>query len=281
MRLARDLTVLGLIAIGVLVAAPGQASAFWWRHGGAWIGPCWAPPMYFYNPVPICYGGNWAVPCYPSCYSAPGGQLPPYAPLPPSTPPATPPATTPAKPTGMTTSAAIELDVPADARVFVNDLATRATGTHRRFVSPGLVPGLTYTYHVRVELPGKPQPVVETKTVKLHAGEQQLLAFNLAGEAQNVVAKPAPLPTSLTLHVPANAQVFLGGSPTTTVGTVRTYRTTLSPGERLDQYTVRVQLERDGKVVSREKTIALAAGEQREMEFDFTADAAPALAASK
>jgi uncharacterized protein (TIGR03000 family) len=275
MRIARGFTALGLIALGFLVAAPGEATAFWGRHGcygGFCYGP--PPPMYFYRPVPICYGGCWAVPCY----SAPGGQLPPYSP--PLQQPVAP-AVTPAKPASMTTSAALELDVPAEARVFVNDLATQTTGTHRRFVSPGLVPGLLYTYRVRVELPGKQQPIVETKTVKLQAGEERLLAFDLPAAEQNVVARPAPLPTSLTLHVPADAQVFLGGNPTTTVGTVRTYRTMLPAGERLDQYTVRVQLERDGKVVSREQTIALAAGEAREIKFDFAAQGAPALAASK
>ena len=285
MRRTRVLTALGLIALGVLVAAPGEATAFRGRHhggypyfgaycGGFCFGP--PPPMYFYNPVPICYGGNWGVPCYPSCYSAPGGQLPPY-----SAPYQQPVPTTPAKPTGLTTSAIIELDVPNEARVFVNDLATQATGTHRRLVSTGLVPGLSYTYRVRVELPGQPQPAVETKTVTLRAGEARLLAFNPAGGKQNVVAQAAPLPTSLTLHVPADAQVFLGGNPTTTVGTVRTYKTTLPAGQRLDKYTVRVELQRDGKVVTREQTIALAAGEAREIKFDFDAQSAPALAASK
>jgi len=132
-----------------------------------------------------------------------------------------------------------------------------------------------------VELPGQPQPAVETKTVTLRAGEARLLAFNPAGGKQNVVAQAAPLPTSLTLHVPADAQVFLGGNPTTTVGTVRTYKTTLPAGQRLDKYTVRVELQRDGKVVTREQTIALAAGEAREIKFDFDAQSAPALAASK
>ena len=90
----------------------------------------------------------------------------------------------------------------------------------------------------RVELPANPQPIVETKTIKLHAGEEQLLAFHITADSQNTVAqytaeqntaqqnttaKSAPLPTSLTVHVPADAQVFLGGNPTTTTGTTRTY----------------------------------------------------------
>ncbi len=237
MRLAQNLIALGLIAVGVLVAAPGNASAFWGRHHGLYCGPYCGPyapycggfcigpppPMYFYNPVPICYGGCWPVPCYPSCYNAPGGQMPPYSP--PAQQPATPanpsaPATTPAKPTSMTTTAVLELDVPAEARVFVNDLATRTTGIHRRFVSPGLIPGLSYTYRVRVEVPGKPQPIVETQTVQLRAGDERLLAFNPSATKQNLAAKPATLPTILTLHVPGDAQVFLAGNPTSTVGTV-------------------------------------------------------------
>jgi uncharacterized protein (TIGR03000 family) len=199
----------------------------------------------------------------------------------PATDPGTPPSTPPVKPSSMSTTGIIELDVPAEARVYVNDRLTQTTGIHRRFVSPGLTPGLTYTYQVRVEIPAKPVPVVQTKSVKLHAGDEQLLAFHRTANSQNVAAAPAPLPTSLTLHVPADAQVFLGGSLTTTTGTVRTYQTMLPSGDRLEQYSVQVKLERDGKVLSREQTINLAAGETRELNFDFTAGSAPSLAASK
>ena len=46
-------------------------------------------------------------------------------------------------------SAVLSVHVPNDAKVYVNGMLTRSTGSDRRYVSNGLRPGFNYTYEVR------------------------------------------------------------------------------------------------------------------------------------
>ena len=99
-------------------------------------------------------------------------------------------------------SALLTVAVPGDARVLVNGIATRSTGSQRRYVSRNLTPGFDYTYEVRAEVMVDGKPVMQTKTVQLRAGQQAKLAFDM--KAAN------PLETALTLHVPSERQGLSG-----------------------------------------------------------------------
>ena len=82
-------------------------------------------------------------------------------------------------------SAAINVTVPADAKVFVNGAATTSTGTSRQYVSRGLKPGLNYAYNFRVEYEVDGKQAVQYQTVKLTAGDNHALAFDFnATDAQ-------------------------------------------------------------------------------------------------
>jgi uncharacterized protein (TIGR03000 family) len=157
--------------------------------------------------------------------------------------------------------------VPATARVFVNDRLTTSTGEVRHFSSYGLLPGESYTYKVRVELPGGQPLLTETKVAKLSAGAKQQLSFALSGPT--VSPEAANLPTSLTLHVPADAKVTLGGNPTNATGSLRVFERKLAAGQRYDRYRVHVELSHNGKNLTREQTISFLAGERQELTFDF------------
>lgn len=67
--------------------------------------------------------------------------------------------------------------VPAEAKVFINGMETKTTGSHRRYVSHGLQPGLTYKYVIRAEMERNGKIASETKTVNLTAGGDQGVAF--------------------------------------------------------------------------------------------------------
>lgn len=71
--------------------------------------------------------------------------------------------------------------VPNDAKVTINGMLTKSTGSKRHFVSYGLRPGYTYKYVVKAEVPrevdGKLKLVPEEQTVSLTAGEQTGVAF--------------------------------------------------------------------------------------------------------
>jgi uncharacterized protein (TIGR03000 family) len=154
----------------------------------------------------------------------------------------------------------LTVNVPEEAKIFVNGQATTSTGSTRQYVSRDLQNGLTYAYEVRAEIVRDGQTLEQTKTIDLRAGATSSLAFDFDG-AQ-------PVETSLTVRVPAEAKVFLAGNATTASGETRVFKTTgLSNGKGWNNYTVRVEMERDGKLVTEEKVINLAAGETKELSF--------------
>jgi uncharacterized protein (TIGR03000 family) len=248
-------------------------NAHHWNYYWGWRAPLWSMTC-----CPSC-GCTLADCC---CGSTTGDVLygepsiihegAPATPTPATPTPAVPPAEgeqglpTPAQQTSVeAASALLSVQVPADARVRVNGIPTRSTGELRRYVSRDLAPGFRYTYEVTAEVERNGQPVTQTKTVHLRAGEEIALAFDLsAGSA---------VETALTLHVPGDAKVFLAGNETKGTGPVRTFRTTkLAGGDAWSEYSVRVTVERGGEQLEKEERITLRGGERAELTFDFDVD---------
>ena len=163
----------------------------------------------------------------------------------------------------------LRVTVPSDAKVYVNDKPTKSTGVERHYVSHGLRGGQTYSYTVRAEFNRDGKPVVETKVVKLVAGREAKLAFS-APEKEPVAATDANSETKLTLTVPAEAKVTLAGTVTKQTGKVRHFASRhLADGQTWDDYTILVEVERDGKKLSDERTIKLVGGQSRELVFNL------------
>lgn len=161
-----------------------------------------------------------------------------------------------------TSEAYLSVQVPADAKVFVNGLATSSKGDRRQYVSRGLADGYSYTYEVRAEVVRDGRTVEETKTVYVRAGETSQLAFNLQPTSN--------LETSLTLLVPEDAKVTLAGTETAATGAVRVFSTTnLTNDKEWTDYKVVVSLNRNGETKSKEQTIRLKAGDNKTLSFEF------------
>jgi uncharacterized protein (TIGR03000 family) len=73
--------------------------------------------------------------------------------------------------------ARIWLRVPRDAQVWFNGQETKLTGRHRRFFSPTLTPGRTYTYKIRVRWMKDGQAVVDERDIEFRAGESLPIDF--------------------------------------------------------------------------------------------------------
>lgn len=159
----------------------------------------------------------------------------------------------------------LAVNVPEDAKIYVNGTATSSMGEARQYVSRDLQRGYNYTYEVRAEVVRDGRTVEQVKEINLRAGETANLAFDFpAAEATE---------TSLTLHVPADAKVYLAGNATKASGDTRIFRTTgLSSGNAWEGYTVKVELERGGRTIVKEETITLKAGESQELTIDFESD---------
>jgi uncharacterized protein (TIGR03000 family) len=170
-------------------------------------------------------------------------------------------------------AAILAVRVPTNAKVYVNGLLTRSTGSERRFVSNGLRPGFNYTYELRAMTERNGQMVEDRKVVQLQAGQTAEVNFPLDGQEQSDERTATkPVKTSLKLNVPADAKVFLSGSESKSTGTSREFVTTkLGAGQSWDNYTIRVELEHNGQKISKSETISLAAGESRELTIDVDA----------
>jgi len=174
---------------------------------------------------------------------------------------------------GNDTSASLEVKLPSDAKVFVNDRLTSTPGEVRRYVSRNLKLDTTYTYEVRAELERDGEILELTQTVELRAGTQESIEFDFE--------ESEPVLTTLTLNVPEDARVTLGGAETRASGDVREFSTNqLKSGQVWRDYVVVVSIERDGQTVTQEKMINLKAGDVQELDFEFDSQASSTQLAS-
>lgn len=162
---------IGLIAL-VLGCGVQNASAFWRCGGGCgWGGGCCWSSCCNYCPAP----------CYPCC-----NVCPVTCPVPPAggAAPAAP-KTSMYRPA--TNSVLLTVNVPADAKVFVNGNPTTSTGARREYTSSNLQPAASYAYRVRAEFVRDGKPVSEEQIVQVSAG--QIGSFEFKGSAGAQVAK--------------------------------------------------------------------------------------------
>jgi uncharacterized protein (TIGR03000 family) len=86
-------------------------------------------------------------------------------------------------------SARIVVDLPADAKLFVDDQSTRTRSASRRvFQSPSLEPGTNYSYRLRAELERDGKKYQQTKTINVRAGQETTAFFSEPGITQTARA---------------------------------------------------------------------------------------------
>ncbi len=165
--------------------------------------------------------------------------------------------------------ATIKVSLPEDAIVLVNGKPTTSKGISRSYVSRGLRSGKTYSYKLQVEFQRDGQTVVEHKTLRVTAGQSLSVSFGQEAGPQ-LVADVQTVKTVLSIQVPEQAVVFLASVATAEIGTVREFTTSqLSKGQAWNDYTVRVELDRDGEKLVQERTLQVVGGGFYELAFDF------------
>jgi uncharacterized protein (TIGR03000 family) len=86
------------------------------------------------------------------------------------------------------TRARVIVDLPADAKLFVDDQQMKSTSSRRNFHTPELERGLRYFYDVRVEFLRDGKTVTETRRVVLKAGQEVAVSFSNLAEASTLTA---------------------------------------------------------------------------------------------
>ncbi len=157
-----------------------------WCHGGCHgcYGPqgCWGG----FHAGCTCYGGGYGYGYgYPGAYVVPGAPAAlttPAAPAgtsPGKMSPAGEPGSTPPK-TGTTAApkpARLIVQVPADARLYVDDQLMSTKSATRTFRTPQLNPGQTYYYIVRAELVRDGKTYNQTRQILVRAGDEIQTSF--------------------------------------------------------------------------------------------------------
>jgi uncharacterized protein (TIGR03000 family) len=90
--------------------------------------------------------------------------------------------------------ATIRLYVPADAQIVFDGYKTEQTGTVRRFISPPLLPGQTYKYDLKASWKADGKEVVQTKEVRIQAGQETTLDLRQDDRTPDVIYVPTPQP---------------------------------------------------------------------------------------
>jgi uncharacterized protein (TIGR03000 family) len=85
------------------------------------------------------------------------------------------------KTTALDQAARLIVELPADAKLYVDDKPTKATSERRIFNTPELEPGQTYYYILRAETVRNGQTQSEIKRVLLHRGEVVQTSFRDLG----------------------------------------------------------------------------------------------------
>jgi uncharacterized protein (TIGR03000 family) len=159
-----------------------------WYMGGGWQGPAGFAPVNYggYG----CYGayGGWSCyGCYGGGYANPypqvapvygsGGGMPPV--IKDKGPEEVPPPKKEKNPDSVSANRArVIVQLPADAKLFIDDNLMKTTSATRTFQTPALEPGHTYFYILRAEVIRDGQKKVETARVILRPGQEVRTSFN-------------------------------------------------------------------------------------------------------
>ena len=85
--------------------------------------------------------------------------------------------------------AKLVVEVPADAKLYIDDQPMKTTAEKREFRTPLLKKGETYYYEVRAEVVRDGKPISETKKVLIRAGEEATANFKDMGNSLAVKSR--------------------------------------------------------------------------------------------
>jgi uncharacterized protein (TIGR03000 family) len=80
------------------------------------------------------------------------------------------------------------VNIPADAKLFVDNQPTKSTTASRMLQSPSLEPGTAYSYAFRAEIQREGRTYQQTQKVDVHAGQEAVVTFSEEGIVQTARA---------------------------------------------------------------------------------------------
>jgi uncharacterized protein (TIGR03000 family) len=167
--------------------------------------------------------------------------------------------------------ATVIVQLPADARLFVDGQVADLTSATRSFITPAIDMDRDYYYTIKAEADRNGRTLAQSKRVVIHAGQVSRVDFGdlASADAVKVTRESPPAPAHITVRLPEKASLYVDDvlcpqkdsaersfdSPTLEAG--RTYH-----------YSLRVELLRDGRTVKEDRRIDMQAG--KKIDVDFT-----------
>lgn len=147
---------------------------------GCWGGSCYGCwGCYGATACYGCYGVAAYAPTYGPSYGAPAGV--------PGDDRAVPmKKSEPAKEVTYSGRARLMVELPADAKLFIDDRPMRTQSERRTFTTPALEPGQLYYYVLRAEVTRDGKTVADTRRVIIKAGETVRASFQGLGQDAGV-----------------------------------------------------------------------------------------------
>ena len=156
----------------------------------------------------------------------------------------------------------LNVAVPVDARVRINNRLTTTGGSARSYVSRHLQAGRDYSFVVEAVVERDGRDVTLQQQVVMQAGRNQSVSFDF----------DRPVLTQVTIKVPENASIKLCGNDTVISGSVRNFKTRLMPGQVWEDYAIDVSYEKKGQTVAKRQTITIEAGQKYVVDFESGKD---------
>jgi len=85
--------------------------------------------------------------------------------------------------------ATIIVSLPADAKLLIDDFATKSTSAARVFTSPELAPGQAFSYTLKAEIVRDGQTLTVTEQVSVRAGAETRISFPAEKFASSAVVQ--------------------------------------------------------------------------------------------
>lgn len=147
--------------------------------------------------------------------------------------------------------AVLSLNLPLEAKVYINGKLTKTEGRLRQYVSRNLTKQKEYRYRVKAVVEKDGQRIVRTKMVSMKPGKDRVVNFDFS----------RPQVTTLVLKVPVDAEVYLDGNKTNARGSIRTFSTEkLTDNQAWKDYQIEVRYLNDGRQVVKTRSLDLIAG---------------------
>lgn len=177
----------------------GYSSCYGSCYGGYSCSGCYGGRVYYgcSGCYGSCYGGCYGSSCYGchGCYGCAGYtfgspyQVTPNHPMPKAGESPPPPKEEKKKEEVKSNKAKLIIDLPADAKLYVDNQLMKTASSRRAFSTPVLEPGQSYFYVLRAEVIRDGKTLEQTRRVIVRAGDQVNTSFKELNGAPEFMAK--------------------------------------------------------------------------------------------